>query len=38
VLHPAEIARLIVDDATFATGYAAVRDSERNEDHTWLQE
>lgn len=38
VHYTAEMARLIVDDATFATGYAAVRDHENGEDHTWLQE
>ena len=38
VNYTAEMARLIVDDATFATGYAAVRDHEDGEDHTCLQE
>jgi hypothetical protein len=38
VHYTAEMARLIVDDATFATGYAAVRDHKSGEDHTWLQE
>lgn len=38
VLHISELARLIVDDATFAAGYAAVRDDEGSADHTWLQQ
>jgi hypothetical protein len=38
VLYTAEMARLIVDDATFATGYVSVRDHESSGDHTWLQE
>lgn len=38
VLHTVEMARLIVDNARFATTYAAVRDNEGSEDHTWLQE
>lgn len=37
MLHISELARLIVDDATFAAAYAAVRDDEHSADHTWLQ-
>ena len=37
VVHVAEMARLIVDDATFAEGYAAVKEDERSEDPAWLQ-
>jgi hypothetical protein len=37
VLHVAEMARLISDDATFAEGYAAVRDDQSSEDPAWLQ-
>jgi hypothetical protein len=37
VVHVAEMARLIVDDATFAEGYAAVRDEQSSEDPAWLQ-
>jgi hypothetical protein len=38
VHYTAEMARLIVDDATFAQGYAAVRDHQHGEDPAWLQE
>ncbi len=37
VLHVAEMARFICDDATFAEAYATVSDDQRGEDPAWLQ-
>jgi hypothetical protein len=37
VVRVAEMARLICDDATFAEGYAAVKDDQSGDDPAWLQ-
>lgn len=37
VVHVSELARLIVDDATFADVYAEVRPADRDVDPAWLQ-
>lgn len=37
VVHVGEMARLIVDDTTFAEGYAAIKEDHHSEDPAWLQ-